>query len=148
MRSNRKLCLAPEEVHQYIQAGVNACLTFGGKFNPRAIAQAILLLPVPLGPMIMFKYGPGLNSTKSYVTKFLSCMRTIEPGMKLKGQEVQSMCDYMRQKKTDPSTSRGCVLTLWAGAARSSSSSSSASSLGARLERESPLSLTRCRLLP
>jgi hypothetical protein len=29
--------------------------TLGGKFNPRAIAHAILLLPVPLGPRIMFK---------------------------------------------------------------------------------------------
>lgn len=29
--------------------------TAGGKFNPRAIAQAMLLFPVPLGPMIMFR---------------------------------------------------------------------------------------------
>lgn len=39
--------------------------TAGGKLRPRAIAHAIVLFPVPLGPMIMFKYGPGVNSTKS-----------------------------------------------------------------------------------
>lgn len=39
--------------------------TAGGKLRPSAIAHAIVLFPVPLGPMIIFKYGPGVNSTKS-----------------------------------------------------------------------------------
>jgi hypothetical protein len=30
-------------------------LTLGGKLRPRQIAQAILLFPVPLGPMTMFR---------------------------------------------------------------------------------------------
>ena len=30
-------------------------LTLGGKLSPRQIAQAMLLFPVPLGPMTMFK---------------------------------------------------------------------------------------------
>ena len=58
-------------------------LTDGGKLRPRHIAQAMELFPVPLGPKIMFRYGPGRNSTQSYVKKFLSWMRTIEPGTKL-----------------------------------------------------------------
>lgn len=40
-------------------------LTLGGKLSPRQIAQAMLLFPVPLGPMTMFRWGPGQNSTKS-----------------------------------------------------------------------------------
>jgi hypothetical protein len=34
-----------------------------GKFSPRAIAHAILLFPVPLGPIIILRYGPGKNWT-------------------------------------------------------------------------------------
>jgi hypothetical protein len=40
-------------------------LTAGDQLRPRQIAHAMLLLPVPLGPRIMFKYGPGRNSTQS-----------------------------------------------------------------------------------
>jgi hypothetical protein len=31
-----------------------------------AMAQAIVLLPVPFGPIIMLRAGPGRNSTLSY----------------------------------------------------------------------------------
>ena len=39
--------------------------TDGGKLRPRQIAHAIVLFPVPLGPNIMLRYGPGRNSTES-----------------------------------------------------------------------------------
>lgn len=44
------------------------------------MAQTSVLFPVPLGPMTMFKLGPGKNSTAVYVTKFSSLTRTIAPG--------------------------------------------------------------------
>ena len=55
-------------------------LTDGAPLRPMQSAQAIDDFPVPLGPKIMLRFGPGRNSTKSYVTKFSSCTRTIEPG--------------------------------------------------------------------
>lgn len=61
----------------------NRELTEGDQLRPRQMAQAMLLFPVPLGPMIMFRYGPRPNSTSSYVTKLCSLIRTMEPGMNL-----------------------------------------------------------------
>lgn len=40
-------------------------LTLGWYPNPRAMADTIVLFPVPFGPIIMLRFGPGLNSTKS-----------------------------------------------------------------------------------
>jgi hypothetical protein len=37
-------------------------LTEGGHPRPKHIAQTKVLFPVPLGPMTMFKFGPGKNS--------------------------------------------------------------------------------------
>ena len=34
---------------------------------PRQIAETIVDLPVPFGPRIKFKFGPGVNSTSLYV---------------------------------------------------------------------------------
>lgn len=43
------------------------------------MAHAMVLLPVPFGPMIMLRAGPGRNSTLSYVRNEWQAMRTIEP---------------------------------------------------------------------
>lgn len=43
------------------------------------MAAAILLLPVPLGPRIMFKCGPGANSAESYVRKLTILIRLMDP---------------------------------------------------------------------
>lgn len=53
--------------------------TFVGKPSPMAMAQAIVLLPVPFGPMIMLRAGPGRNSTLSYVRNEWQAMRVIDP---------------------------------------------------------------------
>ena len=53
--------------------------TFAGKPNPMAMAQAMVLLPVPFGPMIMLRAGPGRNSTLSYVRKEWHAIRTMDP---------------------------------------------------------------------
>lgn len=38
--------------------------------SPRQMAQTILDFPVPLGPTIMFKLGPGDTSQASYVLNY------------------------------------------------------------------------------
>lgn len=43
--------------------------TFGEYAKPITSAHDMVDLPVPLGPMIKFKSGPGENSTSSYVKK-------------------------------------------------------------------------------
>lgn len=53
--------------------------TLAGKPNPMAMAQAMVLLPVPFGPMIMLRAGPGRNSTLSYVRKEWHAIRTMDP---------------------------------------------------------------------
>lgn len=47
---------------QYNIAGSENRLTEAGKPSPMAMAQAIVDLPVPLGPIIMLRSGPGANS--------------------------------------------------------------------------------------
>lgn len=54
--------------------------TVAEKFSPRHKAHAIDDFPVPFGPKIILRYGPGRNSTSSYVTKLCNLTRTIEPG--------------------------------------------------------------------
>lgn len=34
---------------------------------PRQIAETMVDFPVPFGPRIKFKFGPGMNSTSLYV---------------------------------------------------------------------------------
>lgn len=41
--------------------------TAGFPVIPRHIAQTIVDFPVPFGPMITFRFGPGRNSSESYV---------------------------------------------------------------------------------
>lgn len=50
--------------------------------NPRQMAHTMLDFPVPLAPIIIFKWGPGHTSQISYVRKFSIAMRTIEPSTK------------------------------------------------------------------
>jgi hypothetical protein len=45
--------------------------TLGLPVIPRQMAHTIVDLPVPFGPMMTFKLGPGENSTESYVLKEL-----------------------------------------------------------------------------
>jgi hypothetical protein len=54
--------------------------TLGPHPRPRHIAQTSVLFPVPFGPMTMFRFGPGKNSTDEYVTKFVSLTRMMAPG--------------------------------------------------------------------
>jgi hypothetical protein len=53
--------------------------------RPRQIAQTRVLFPVPLGPIIMFKLGPGRNSAEVYVTKSFMATLMIEPGEWVRG---------------------------------------------------------------
>jgi hypothetical protein len=43
---------------------------------------------VPLGPMIMFKLGPGRNSADVYVTKSFMATLTMEPGEWVRGSAL------------------------------------------------------------
>lgn len=44
------------------------------------MAQTSVLFPVPFGPITIFRFGPGKNSTDEYVTKFVSFTRRMAPG--------------------------------------------------------------------
>src|SRR5271156_1252629 len=44
------------------------------------MAQTSVLLPVPLGPMTILRFGPGKNSAEVYVTKFVNLTRRMAPG--------------------------------------------------------------------
>lgn len=41
--------------------------TVGLPVMPKHIAHTIVDFPVPFGPIITFKFGPGENSSESYV---------------------------------------------------------------------------------
>ena len=70
-----------------LQIPISAKLsTFGGKPSPMAMAAAMVLFPVPLGPRIMLRCGPGANSMKSYVMKPLHLILVMEPATKLASQ--------------------------------------------------------------
>jgi hypothetical protein len=55
-------------------------LTLGPQPKPKHMAQTRVLLPVPLGPITIFRLGPGKNSAAVYVTKLVNLTRTIAPG--------------------------------------------------------------------
>jgi len=66
--------------------------------NPRQIPQTIVLFPVPFGPIIIFKWGPGWNSAASYVTKFDNLILKILPG-KYSPKDVNPLTPFLKKPK-------------------------------------------------
>ncbi|CAJ0760937.1 19047_t:CDS:2, partial [Entrophospora sp. SA101] len=74
--------------------------------KPRAMAQTIVLLPVPLGPIIILRFGPGLNSTESYdnvideIRRELSSVKKREQ-LSLKLRDLNDNLDNNSYKQDD-----------------------------------------------
>jgi len=68
-----------QQIPRLSQRAKFAALTLVFPPSPRARAHTMVLFPVPLGPIIMFRLGPGVKEHHSYVTKLFMEIFTIDP---------------------------------------------------------------------
>lgn len=69
MKSYNSISIEPLCFPYLMKSAILLCLpkTLDFPVIPKHIAHTIVDLPVPFGPMITFRFGPGWNSSESYV---------------------------------------------------------------------------------